>query len=124
VERRRSIAERYDTAFKGNEFFKTIPRSSYGLSSYHLYPILINSEYRDRKREIFSKLRLEGLGVQVHYIPVYLQPYYQNLGYRRGSCPVAEDFYQCEISIPMYPALSDSDVDYVISKVFKVFHNL
>jgi dTDP-4-amino-4,6-dideoxygalactose transaminase len=55
---------------------------------------------------------------------VYLQPYYQNLGYKRGSCPVAEDFYKREITIPLYPAMSDSDVDYVISKVFKVFKNL
>ena len=76
------------------------------------------------KREIFGKLRLEGLGVQVHYIPVYLQPYYQKLGYRRGSCPVSEDFYHREISIPMYPALSDGDVNQVISKVFKVFNKL
>ena len=124
VKRRQCIAETYDKAFKDNEYFKTIPKGGEGVSSYHLYPILINDEYWDRKREIFSNLRLEGLGVQVHYIPVYLQPYYQKLGYQRGSCPVAEDFYRCEISIPMYPALSDSDVDYVISKVFKVFNNL
>lgn len=124
IKQRHRIAERYDKAFKGNKYFKTIPQGGDGVSSYHLYPILINREYWDRKREIFSNLRSEGLGVQVHYIPVYLQPYYQNLGYQQGSCPVAEDFYQSEISIPMYPTLSDSDVDYVISKVFKVFHNL
>ncbi len=110
VRRRQCIAETYDKAFKDNQYFKTIPKGGEGVSSYHLYPILINDEYRDKKREIFSKLRLEGLGVQVHYIPVYLQPYYQRLGYQRGSCPVAEDFYKCEISIPMYPSLSDSDV--------------
>jgi UDP-4-amino-4,6-dideoxy-N-acetyl-beta-L-altrosamine transaminase len=124
VERRRSIAERYDNAFKDNPYFKTLKVKDCCQSSYHLYPILLNDEYQDKKRSIFSKLHSEGLGVQVHYIPVYLQPYYQNLGYKRGSCPVAEDFYKREITIPLYPAMSDSDVDYVISKVFKVFKNL
>ena len=124
VRRRCSIAETYDNAFKDNQYFKTIPVTGEGVSSYHLYPILINDEYVEMKREIFGKLRLEGLGVQVHYIPVYLQPYYQKLGYRRGSCPVSEDFYHREISIPMYPALSDGDVNHVISKVFKVFNKL
>ena len=83
-------------------------------SSYHLYPILLEDEYKDHKKEIFLKLRNEGLGVQVHYIPVYLQPYYQKLGYKKHSCPVSEDFYHREISIPMYPDMDNEDVDYVI----------
>jgi UDP-4-amino-4,6-dideoxy-N-acetyl-beta-L-altrosamine transaminase len=124
VERRRSIAERYDNAFKNNPYFKTINVKDCCRSSYHLYPILLNDKYRDKKQIIFSKLHSEGLGVQVHYIPVYLQPYYQNLGYKRGSCPVAEDFYHREITIPLYPGMSDNDVDFVIGKVFKVFNNL
>ena len=124
VERRREIAKLYETAFEDNPFFETIVEKDCCESSYHLYPILIKDEYKDMKKEIFSKLREEGLGVQVHYIPVHLQPYYQKLGYKKGSCPVSEDFYKREISIPMYPTMDNEDVDYVIKKIFKVFKNL
>jgi dTDP-4-amino-4,6-dideoxygalactose transaminase len=65
-------------------------------------------------------LREEGLGVQVHYIPVYLQPYYQELGYKKDSCPISEDFYRREISFPIYPAMSDEDVEYVIKTLNRV----
>lgn len=124
VQRRREIAKIYDLAFEGNPYFKTIAEKDCCESSYHLYPILIEDEYLDKKKEIFSKLREEGLGVQVHYIPVYLQPYYQKLGYKKYSCPLSENFYHREISIPMYPTLSNDDLDFVVKKIFKVFKNL
>lgn len=124
VERRREIAKLYEAAFEGNSFFETIVEKDCCESSYHLYPILIKDEYKDRKKEIFSKLREEGLGVQVHYIPVYLQPYYQKRGYEKGLCPVSEDFYHREISIPMYPTMDEGDIDYAVEKVFKVFESL
>ena len=57
----------------------------------------------------------------MHYIPVYWQPYYQKLGYKKGICPNAEDFYEREISIPLYPKMSDQDIKYVIEKVFEIF---
>lgn len=124
VQRRREIAKIYDLAFAENPYFNTITEKEGCESSYHLYPILIKDEYKDKKKEIFLKLREEGLGVQVHYIPVYLQPYYQELGYEKHSCPVSEDFYHREISIPMYPTLSNDDLDYVVEKLFKVFKDL
>jgi UDP-4-amino-4,6-dideoxy-N-acetyl-beta-L-altrosamine transaminase len=124
VQRRREIAKIYNLAFENNPYFKTITEKESIKSSYHLYPILIEDEYLAKKKEIFLKLREEGLGVQVHYIPVYLQPYYQKLGYKKHSCPVAEDFYRREISIPMYPTLSNEDLVYVVEKIFKVFKNL
>lgn len=124
IKRRREIAKMYNNAFDNNPFFKTITEKECCESSYHLFPILIEDEFKNNKREIFSNLRNEGLGVQVHYIPVYLQPYYQKLGYKKGLCPVAEDFYHREISIPMYPTMDDEDVDYVIDKLFKVFESL
>ncbi|MDR2623050.1 MAG: UDP-4-amino-4,6-dideoxy-N-acetyl-beta-L-altrosamine transaminase [Methanobrevibacter sp.] len=121
VKRRRGIAKTYDEIFENNPFFDTILENENGRSSYHLYPILLKDEYKNKKREMFSKLREEGLGVQVHYIPVYLQPYYHDLGYKKGICPCSEEFYKKEISIPMYPSLSDEDVEYVREKIFKVF---
>lgn len=123
VKRRRNIAKLYQNAFEDNPFFRIVTEKANCNSSYHLYPLLIEEKYKDKKKEIFLKLRDEGLGVQVHYIPVYLQPYYQNLGYKKGLCPKSEDFYQREISIPMYPSMSNEDVDYVIRKVFKVFES-
>jgi len=96
----------------------------YAKSSWHLYPIRLKNKYKNKKREIFAKLREKGLGVQVHYIPVYWQPYYQELGYRKGICPNAEDFYQREISIPLYPAMSEEDIKYVINSILKVFKKI
>lgn len=124
VERRREIAATYNEIFAENPYFNTIVEKEGCTSSYHLYPILLKDAYVDRKREIFQKLRSEGLGVQVHYIPVHTQPYYQNHGYKDVSCPVAEDFYRREISIPMYPAMKDEDIQFVEEKLFKVFKDL
>ena len=60
------------------------------------------------------------VGVQVHYIPVYRHPYYARLGYAGGACPIAEDFYARAVSIPMYPAMTDADVERVIETVDRV----
>lgn len=121
IKKRRQIVKIYKEAFKNNDFFDLPVEKDYAKSSWHLYPIRLKNKYCDKKREIFAKLRKKGLGVQVHYIPVYWQPYYQKLGYRKGICPNAEDFYQREISIPLYPKMSDEDIRYVIEKIFEVF---
>lgn len=123
VKRRRKIARIYEELFEGNHYFDTIDCINQE-SSYHLFPILLKDPYKCKKSNIFIKLREKGLGVQVHYIPVYLQPYYEDLGYKAGSCPVAEDFYHREISIPIYPAMSDDDVNYVVETIYEIFHKL
>lgn len=124
VERRREIADIYSGEFKDNPHFDIPPERDYASSSYHLYPVRLKDSCKDKKREIFKRLRDEGIGVQVHYIPVYLHPYYNELGYRKGLCPVAEDFYCREISIPVYPAMEYGDIRRVIEKVYKVFGEL
>ena len=121
IERRREIAAIYNETFKENSYFDIPPEREYASSSYHLYPIRLKDQYKDRKKEIFSTLRKNGLGVQVHYIPIYLQPYYQDLGYKKGLCPNSEDFYQREISIPVYPAMTDKDIESVISILLDTF---
>lgn len=121
VENRRKIAEKYDEMFEDNPYFDVVKENPDGESAYHLYPILLKEKYANHKKEIFSKLRSEGLGVQVHYIPVYLQPYYQNLGFNKGLCPVDEEFYKRELSIPMYPTLTDEDLEFVQEKLYKIF---
>ena len=117
VERRRAIAELYNKAFNDNPHFDIPYEKKYAISSYHLYPIRLKNAYKDKKIIIFSKLRERGLGIQTHYIPVYWHPYYRNLKYKKGLCPVAEDFYQREISIPVYPGMTNGNINYVIQTV-------
>ena len=68
-------------------------------------------------REVFEKMRERGIGVQVNYIPVYWHPAYADAGYQRGMCPHAEAFYAEELSLPLYPDLTDAEVDRVIETI-------
>jgi len=115
VERRRQIISKYQDAFSLLKEV-SVPAEKTGLkSSWHLFCIRV----KDRKN-IFQKLRENGLGVNVHYIPVYYQPYYEGLGYKRGICPNAEKYYDETITLPLYPKMKDQDVDFVISNVCKI----
>ena len=120
VKSRRKIAKTYDEIFEDNPYFDVVVEKENCESAYHLYPILLKDDLAKNKREIFSKLRSNGLGVQVHYIPVYKQPYYQNLGFKQDLCPVCEEFYSKEISIPMYPTLTDEDIEFVRETLYNV----
>jgi dTDP-4-amino-4,6-dideoxygalactose transaminase len=77
----------------------------------HLYPVRVLD---GRRREVFDRMRAAGIGVQVNYIPVYWHPAFEDLGYRRGMCPVAESFYAEELSLPLFADLSDDDQDRVV----------
>ena len=81
---------------------------------WHLYPVRVQDGQR---RRVFDYLRENGVLVQVNYIPVYWHPAFEDLGYRRGMCPVAERYYQEEISLPMYADLAESDQDRVIDLI-------
>jgi dTDP-4-amino-4,6-dideoxygalactose transaminase len=81
---------------------------------WHLFPVRIHD---GRRREVFDYLRANGVLVQVNYIPAYWHPYFEDLGYKRGMCPVAELYYSEEISLPMFAGLSTSDQDRVIDLV-------
>ena len=119
VRRRREIAGFYYKAFKNNPYFDVIEEGKHEKSSYHLFPILLKGKYKKKRKSVFNKLRESGLGVQVHYIPVYHQPFYRKLGYKKGICAKCEDFYSSEISIPMFPGMTNNDVSLVIKKIFK-----
>jgi dTDP-4-amino-4,6-dideoxygalactose transaminase len=84
-------------------------------SSHHLYPILVESS--DIRRSVFDFLRSRDIGVNVHYLPIYMQPFYRHLGFEEGYCPVAEDYYKRAISLPLYPDLSTGQLDTVVSAV-------
>jgi len=124
IQRRREIVEIYKGAFKNNDFFDLPAEKAYAKSSWHLYPIRLKDKYKEKKKEIFRKLKEKGLGVQVHYIPVYWQPYYQELGYGKGICPNAEDFYQREISTPLYQSINNEEIKYVIDTILEVFKEI
>ncbi|MGN6635515.1 MAG: DegT/DnrJ/EryC1/StrS family aminotransferase, partial [Oryzihumus sp.] len=87
--------------------------------TWHLYPLRV---LEGRRRALFDHLRAAGIGVQVNYIPVYWHPVFEDLGYQRGMCPVAEEYYSQEISLPLFPDLTDGDVDRVIDLVRGFLH--
>ncbi len=117
VARRREIVNKYNAEFAGNKYFEIPVEHTYAFSAYHLYFIRLKQAYAEIKDKIMQRLRDHNIGTQVHYIPVYTQPYYQDLGYPSGSCPNAEDFYDAELSLPLYPAMTDEDVDEVVEHV-------
>ncbi len=90
-------------------------------SSFHLYPILIQTDQISRTRvEVFNALREQGIGVNVHYIPVHTQPYYQKMGFAQGDFLVAEAYYQQTISIPVFHAMTEQDQETVIKVLQQV----
>ncbi len=111
---RRKLAHRYDEAFAGCKDIITPYQHPDCLSSYHLYMIQVPAEHR---REIFENLRNKGIGVNVHYIPVYKLPYYQQHGYQGTCCPNAEAFYAKAITLPLYADMTEEQVDYVVECV-------
>jgi UDP-4-amino-4,6-dideoxy-N-acetyl-beta-L-altrosamine transaminase len=116
LDRRRKIVARYREAFADLQL--TLPRELEGVcSGWHLYVVRVQEA--SRRRAFFERLREHGLLVQVHYMPVYFHPYYQDLGYKRGLCPIAEDFYARCVSLPLFPSMTDEDVESSIERVRK-----
>ena len=124
VSRRREIAQIYKERFGGNPYFDLPPERDYAFHSYHLFPIRLKEKYLPYKGEIFRRFRQKGLGVQVHYIPVYKQPYYRKRGFENFFLPNAERFYHSEISLPLYPAMDDQTVEEVIRRTYEVFEEI
>lgn len=122
VQRRREIVEIYNrelAEIPGLVLPYQHPKAN---SSWHLYVVRFLPEYFSySRREIFETLRNRNIGVHVHYIPVYLQPYYQKLGYSKGLCPNAERYYETAITLPLFPKMTDTDVKDVVDAV-KIFH--
>ena len=113
VSRRRKIVAKYDQAFRKIANIVLLKEKAENKSSWHIYPIQVKSD----RHKVFDALQREGIGVNVHYIPVYLQPYYSELGYQPGICPRSEKYYSQAITLPLYPKMKDEDVDTIIEKV-------
>ncbi|HEX7900452.1 MAG TPA: UDP-4-amino-4,6-dideoxy-N-acetyl-beta-L-altrosamine transaminase [Planctomycetota bacterium] len=114
VKTRRRRAALYDELLRDVPGVAAAVQRPWAEHSYHLYPVRVRPGGPSR-RAVFDALRAAGLGVQVHYIPVHLQPYYQKrLRTRRGLCPRAEAFYDAEISLPLFPRMTEADVRRVV----------
>lgn len=121
LERRREIAAMYTEAFNDLTTLK-VPFQQAGChSSWHLYVIQLNLEkLKCGRKEVFEALMQENVGVNVHYIPVYKHPYYQENGYRDVKCVHSEQLYDRIISLPIFPKMTNQDVEYVIKYVKNV----
>ncbi|MBK8220129.1 MAG: UDP-4-amino-4,6-dideoxy-N-acetyl-beta-L-altrosamine transaminase [Candidatus Obscuribacter sp.] len=128
IERRLQIAAAYTAALKDSNSYRTITISGASQSAYHLFPILINGENaREKRRFVFEALQKENIGIQVHYIPTYQMPYYKEQVVDRdwsALCPGAEDFYSREISLPIFPSMTMSDIEDVLTALKKIEANL
>ena len=111
----------YDESFSKVDNLK-IPENQNSVDhAYHLYPLQINFEKLPiNKPELFNKMKQVGINLQVHYIPVHLQPFYQNnYGFKPGDYPVAEKFYEKEVSLPIYPDLLTEDISLVVNNLLE-----
>ena len=122
VESRRDITLRYDQAFTDDDRF-VIPAVSQNVEhAYHLYPLQVKfDEIHMSRKELFMKMKEKGIRLQVHYIPVHLQPYYmKKYGFKKDDFLVSEEFYGREISLPVYPALTNDDQQFVTQSLYDV----
>ncbi len=122
VQRRRQIAALYDAAFAAMSAVRPLAVRPDVVHSYHIYVVQFDlDQLRMTRAEIFAALRAENIGVNVHYIPVHLHPYYrERFGTGEGLCPVAEAAYEQIVTLPIFPAMSKQDVDDVIAACVKV----
>lgn len=120
IARRRELAARYDRLLSG------LPLTLPGLqpeaeSAWHLYVVRLQLDGITLSHlQVFEGLRAAGIGVNLHYIPVHLQPYYRDLGFATGDFPQAERYYSEAISLPMFPSLSDEQQDYVVEQLHRL----
>ncbi len=122
IKKRREIVEIYNNAFRNIEWLKTPYEKPEVNSAFHLYVLQFDFEKIGKTRsQVMNELREKNIGTQVHYIPVHTQPYYKaNYGFKQGDFPVSEKYYENALSIPLYPKMSDEDVEYVIGNILEL----
>lgn len=119
VTRRHELAERY------NELLAKLPITTPwqhpdSYSGLHLYPVRLKlDKIAKNHRQVFENMRHQGIGVNLHYIPVYRQPYYERMGFKQGYCSESEAYYNEVISLPMYPLLTDSQLESIVNKLIR-----
>ena len=119
--KRRKLVEAYRKLFDNDERFAMLEEKAYSSACFHLCPLLLNFEVvKKTKKEIFASLAERGIYLQVHYIPVHTQPFYQARGFKDGDFPHAEEYYRRTMSLPLYPDLSVSDTRYITRTIKEV----
>lgn len=120
VARRRNLAARYDTLMQ--DLPLTLPwQHPDAYSAFHLYVVRLHLDAIGKShRQVFDEMRQQGVGVNLHYIPVHTQPYYRGMGFKPDDFPEAEEYYREAISLPLYPGLSDSEQDRVVQALKRV----
>ena len=124
----KNVAVRNKIALDYNEMLSDLPLklpvvNDFALSSFHLYVIRLEEEMICKHRNIFKTLREKNILVNLHYIPVYLHPYYESIGFEKGYCPNAEIFYKSAISIPIFPKLTQEDQAFVVKEIKSALFN-
>ncbi|WP_432407107.1 UDP-4-amino-4,6-dideoxy-N-acetyl-beta-L-altrosamine transaminase [Wukongibacter sp. M2B1] len=123
IKKRRELVNKYNEMLSSIDGVTTPFEADYSNSSWHLYVIQIELEkFRALRKEIFEALKAENIGVNVHYIPVYYHPYYQKIGYKKGICPNSEKFYERMITLPLFPRMSDDDLEDVVIAIDKILN--
>ncbi|MDD4294171.1 MAG: UDP-4-amino-4,6-dideoxy-N-acetyl-beta-L-altrosamine transaminase [Candidatus Omnitrophica bacterium] len=119
VEKRKKIAEFYRENVKKDIGISTLSEKENSVTAWHLFPMLIDFDFlKISKKYFFKKMKEKGINLQVHYIPVHLQPYYRkNFGYKEGDFPKAESYYKRTVSLPIYPKLREKDLKYIIKSI-------
>lgn len=121
LKRRELIAERYAGVLSGMELVKVPAVLPDCRHAWHIFPILLEIQRLSAPRDtVLAALRAEGIGATVHYVPAYWHPYYKALGYRRGLCPRAEAAYERLLTLPLFPGMTDADVNDVLAALRKV----
>ena len=119
VLKRNKIAKRYNNLLE--DLNVTVPLVSDDCySSFHLYVIRLNKKgIKTSQKNLYNKLTESGIQVNLHYIPVHRQPYYESLGFREGYCPEAEKYHKDALTIPLHPLLSDEEINFISGKLYE-----
>ncbi len=114
LEKRNALAAHYDRLFSEYENITPLKQNTDGYSSYHLYVVRIDSFTDKQHADLVTNLREQGIFAHVHYIPIHMQPYYKNLGFKLGDFPNAETYYQQAVTLPLFPELTFEQVEFVV----------
>lgn len=118
VGRRRELAALYTELISDIEGVRAPFQLPATLSGWHLYSVQLDKSIcRKSRKQVFEEMRAANIGVHVHYIPVYWFPYYTQLGYKKGLCPIAENWYEQAMTLPLYPKMQESDVRHVVARL-------
>ena len=120
VTKRHAIAQRYDELLSELPMLTPYQHVD-GYSGYHLYVIRLKlAEINKTQRQVYEAMREAGILVNLHYIPVYRQPFYEKMGFKAGYCPQAEQYFSEAISIPMFPKLTIDQQDFVVQTLLDI----